>query len=130
MDQPFLKREIYVLCYQETSSVCYHQNEEIVGSGKSYKYTKEWVSLKDSFIDSSNFHDKKFDVNERPVGLCSETFTCSSVRVGPYRIDLSDLTKAFGWKKFTELFKYEDPVARVDPDGIWSYEEKTFTLIR
>lgn len=24
MDQPFLKREIYVLCYKETSSVCYH----------------------------------------------------------------------------------------------------------
>lgn len=101
-----------------------------MGAGKSYKYSKEWVPLKDKFIDSGNFHDKKYDVNERPLNLCSETFTCSSVRVGPYRVDLSDLIKAFGWKKYTELFKYEDPVARVDPDGIWSYHEKTFTLIR
>lgn len=41
-----------------------------------------------------------------------------------------DLERAFGWKKFTDLFKYEDPVARVDPDGIWSYDEDSCSLIR
>ena len=39
MDQPLLKRDIKVLCWVETSRVSYHQNGEIVGSGKSYKYS-------------------------------------------------------------------------------------------
>lgn len=53
----------------------------------------------------------------------SKIFQCASVRVGPYRVNLGDTGNAFGWKRFTEPFKYEDPVARVDPDGIWSYNE-------
>ena len=52
------------------------------------------------------------------------------MRVGPYRIDFKDMIMAFGWKKLTDLFKYEDPVARVDPDGIWSFQESTGSLIR
>ena len=40
------------------------------------------------------------------------------------------MEKALGWKRFTELFKYEDPVARVDPDGIWSYDDTNHALIR
>jgi len=37
---------------------------------------------------------------------------------------------ALGWKQFTELFKYDNPVAKVDSDGIWSYDEKKYALIR
>ena len=40
------------------------------------------------------------------------------------------MERALGWKPFTELFRYEDPVARVDEDGIWSYEENNHALIR
>ena len=65
-----------------------------------------------------------------PGDLSCELFTCQSVLVGPYRVAVDDMVSALGWKLFTDLFKYEDPVARVDPDGIWSYEESTHTLIR
>ncbi len=43
---------------------------------------------------------------------------------------MTHLEEALGWKKLEDLFKYEDPVARVDPDGIWSYDETNHSLIR
>lgn len=125
-----LKREVKVLCWKETSRDSYHQNGEIVGAGKSFKYTQEWVSTeKADVIDSSKFHDKSYDLNKIP-SVKSKTFECNLARVGPYSVHLRDLETALGWKQFTDLFKYEDPVARVDDDGIWSYEESTHSLIR
>ena len=129
MDQPLLKRNVKVLCWKETSQNSYHQNGEIVGKGKNYKYSEEWVSSENGFIDSSDFHDKTYDLNQKP-SLKGRTFGCNQVRVGPYSAQLGDLALALNWKKFTELFKYEDPVARVDPDGIWSYQESSNSLIR
>ena len=41
-----------------------------------------------------------------------------------------DMASAYGLKRYTDLFKYEDPVARVDKDGIWSYDTKQGALIR
>ena len=105
------------------------QNDEIIGSGKSYKYTKEWMLLED-MPDSNTFKDKSYDENKRPRGLRSEVFFCSYARIGPYKVEIAELEQVFGWKVFTQLFKYDDPVARVDPDGIWSYEESTSSFIR
>ena len=130
MDQPILKRTVKVLCWKEIQSDCFHKDGELVGSGKSYRYKKVWIDSKE-FIDSKNFNDKSYQVNIRPPeGIESETFYCSTVRVGPFRVNHADVEKAFNWKKFTEPFKYENPVARVDPDGIWSYDEHSCSLIR
>jgi len=105
------------------------QTDEIIGSGKSYKYRKEWVLLED-MPESKTFKDKTYDENRRPRGLHSEVFLCSFARIGPYKIEISELEHAFGWKVFTSLFKYDEPIARIDSDGIWSYEESTHCLIR
>ena len=131
MDQPLLKRDIKVLCWVETSRVSYHQNGEIVGSGRSYKYSKEWISTEKAGAvpDSSCFNDKAYNLNRTP-SLTSRIFSCNIAKVGPYKVNPVDLAIAIDWKQFTDMFKYEAPVARVDPEGIWSYEESTNRLIR
>ena len=125
-----LRRQVKVLCWRESSKVCFQQNGEIIGSGRSYSYKQEWVSMTDEdFVDSSGFHDKAYDQNKR-ADVKSRDFICSSARVGPYKVDAYELIRALGWKPYPDLFKYEDPVARVDPDGIWSFDEKSSSLIR
>ena len=79
--------------------------------------------------DSSCFNDKAYDLNRKP-SLTSRIFSCNIAKVGPYKVNPVDLAIAIDWKQFTDIFKYEAPVARVDPEGIWSYEESTNRLIR
>ena len=132
MDQPMLRRTVKVLCWRETIQDCLYSNGELVANGKAYKYNKCWVNMNNTdFIDSSSFNDKTYNVNKRaPIGIESQVYTCSECKVGPFIVDVSDVEKALGWKKFTNLFQYEDPAPRIDDDGIWSYDEKQHVIIR
>ena len=89
-----LIRRVEVFQWVEHIEHIEERKGDMVRRGKKYSYNAQWCS---NYADSSNFKDKKYDLNKMP-NLHSETFwSPSKFTVGPvYQIDKTIVERIFG----------------------------------
>ena len=73
-------RDVEVFCWTESVDSVEERSGNSVRTVKKYRYEAKWVPG-DSFVDSRNFKDQKYNVNV-PSDIKKELFANSSVRVG------------------------------------------------
>ena len=76
-------------------------------------------------IDCDDFNDtKKINMDKT---LQNEFSYCESVKLGHFLIDTQSVIQ-LGWKigrsQYKQLFQHSEFKAPVDPDGVWTYNER------
>ena len=122
-------RDVEVFCWTESVDSVEERSGNSVRTVKKYRYEAKWVPG-DSFVDSRNFKDQKYNVNV-PSDIKKELFANSSVRVGiQYSVSVHEFIKGFGTTRLTDLYKHAPVTAEFDRSGIWAYDSKNGYLIR